>query len=61
MNSMNSCGILPDFHGMAEPAVFDIAHDEGSGGEVERWLEELGLGRYFGLLQAPLKSKGYFK
>ena len=39
---------------MAEPAVFDIAHDEGSGGEVERWLEELGLGRYFGLLQAPL-------
>ena len=26
--------------------------DQAAGSEVQMWLEELGLGRYFGLLQA---------
>ncbi|CAJ1368631.1 unnamed protein product [Effrenium voratum] len=36
---------------MAAPAMFDISTDEGCP-EVQTWLSDLGLGRYFGLLQA---------
>lgn len=31
---------------------------QGAGSEVQNWLEELGLGRYFGLLQAGLVKSG---
>eukprot|EP00435_Cladocopium_sp_Y103_P024131 s1080_g5.t2 len=38
--------------GMAAPPIFDMAENDAAGSEVQMWLEELGLGRYFGLLQA---------
>lgn len=37
---------------MAAPPIFDMAENDAAGSEVQMWLEELGLGRYFGLLQA---------